>query len=479
MKKNFLWLAAVISVSAMFASCDKPENKNDEGDGKSEVVYDAETQKTKLQDIALELMGKFNPDDQRQIVALSDYLTELYENYDWDFSEVEDHYKEDFEFLFSVNRNIRAVAQGDLTANFATDLLQNATGRKKVLYKFSNIDAVWEADEAAHAWKYKGKGDGGLLLKFKGPGNTACEALLSGEDGEITYSGSYWAWNEESDSREEVEFEATLPKKVNFSLTEGTTRHAGIEMNFDVQKSDHFNFDFTTQITNITIAGGVKITKNAAGCVYSVKLGSENLIKAVVDLNNCGLVDKANYQDWEDWWEMYAEMFENHELQIGAAVAQVDILDGKLSIKTTTADGTQFFKDCSLLEDKYEWESGKSWWEQYYYQAPYNKEWASLFNKFLNVDMYYGDSKSVQAQMKWDAYYEDEEVWNYQTNKYEMYQLWDYASMIYFPADGTSYNFEKYFTEKAFNRVINAAESFINSYIRLSKRWGKDVEFEF
>lgn len=478
MKKTFMWLAA-LSVAAVFSSCEK---KPDGEDQKSDVVYEAEAQKAKLQDIALELMGKFNPADQKQIVELSDYLTELYENYDWDFSEVEDHYKEDYEFLAGMNRNIREAALGNVTSNFATDLLQKAAGNQKEIYKFANIDAVWEADEVAHVWKYKGKGDGGLLLKFKGPGNVACEALLTGVDGDITYSGSYWVWDRELREDREVEFEATLPKKVNFSLKEGGTALAGIEMNFDVQKSDHFNFDFSTQITNITIAGGVKISKNAAGCVYSVKLGNENLVKAVADLNNCGLPDKANYQDWEDWFQMYCDLFEAYELQTGAAVAQVDILDGKLTIKTQTTDGMQFFKDYVQLDEQYEAAeegSDRQWWNRYWNQAPYNKDLSKLLNQFLNVDLYYGDSKSVQAQMKWEAYYEDEEIWNYETQEYEMHPLWDNAPMIYFPYDGTSYNFEKYFTEKAFNRVINAAESFINSYIRLSKRWGKDVEVEF
>lgn len=477
MKKTHIWLAAAFSVSAVFVSCDKEKDK-DQGqnpsDNKSEVVYDAEAQKTKLQDIALECMGKFNPENQKQAVELADYLGGLYEDYDWDFSEVEDHYKDDYEFLFGVNRYI---AQGDVTANFADDLFQKVAGRKKVIYKFANIDAEWEADEVAHVWRYKGQGNGGLVLKFKGPDNVACEAKLTGEDGDITYSGSYEVWD--NGNYREVEFESTLPKKVNFYLKEGTTELASLEMNFDVQKSDHFNFDYTTKITNITVSRGVKISKNAAGCVYSVKLGSENLIKAVVDLKNCGLVDKANYQDWEDWFEMYDDLWDARELQLGAAVAQVDILDGKLTIKTSTTDGTQFLKDCDQLDEKYEWESGKHWWEQYDHQAPYNKDWAKLYNKFMRADMYYGESSSVQAQLKWEAYYEDEKVWNYETQENEMHQIWYFAPMVYFPSDETSYNFWEYFTEKAFNKVVNSAESLVNSYIRLSKRWGKGHEIEF
>lgn len=463
MKKILFLLVVVLSAAIVSVSCKK--DKSDE-----EAVYTSEAQKTKLQDIAIELMGKFNPNDQKKAVELADYLGALYEDYEWDFSEVEDHYKDDYEFLFGMNRKVRNIAQGDVTANFATDLFQKAAGSKKKIYKFANIDAEWEADEAAHKWRYKGKGNGGLVLKFKGPNNAACEAKLSGVDGDITYSGT------------DVEFEATLPKKVNFYLKEGNTEHVNMEMNFDVQKNDHLNFDFTTKITNITIVCGVKVSKTAAGCVYLVKRGNEELIKAVVDLKNCGLLEKADNQDWEDWFEMYGDMLEANTLQMGSAVAQVDILGGKLSLRTTTTDGTQFKKDMEQLDDQYEKQYPHDYSSSshcYHSQSSYNKDKAKLLNQFLNVGIYYGGSKSVEAQMKWEASYYDTECWNSQTQTIQPCQHWDCDPVIYFPADNTTYNFEKYFTEKAFEGVINSAEGFINSYIRLSKRWGEGHEIEF
>ncbi len=556
MKKTVFLLAAAFSVAAMFSSCEKPDK---EEKNKSNEVYSAEAQKTKLQDIAIELMSKFNPEDQKQAVALSDYLTGLYEDYDWDFSDVEDHYKGDYGFLYSVNRDVRRAVFGDVASNFATDLLAKASKEKSTteIYKFANINAVWEANETEHKWEYKGVGNGGLVLKFKGPKGVQCEAKLWGVDGTITYKGTYEAPNGkyyiqinrrevklpddigeeyyEEDKRYEYEgekywvyrnysdgsyyyyivvydkyyvteedyendyyeyegrnywvereyedqpFEATLPNQINFYLKEGATEHIHYTMNFDVKKSDHLNFNYSLKITNITIEGGTKVSKNAAGCVFSVKYGNESLIKVVADLKNCGLVDKADNQDWMDWFEMYADMmFEDYTLQTGSAVAQVDILDGKLTLKTSTTNGTKFLKDYEALEDKYEDEDYNHWWESYWNQAPYNKEAAALWNDFLKTDMYYGDSKAVQAQMKWEATYEDEEVWNYDTKMDEIHQIWDCEPVIYFPFDQTSYNFGKYFTENRFNTVIKTAEELVKQYVRLSDRWGDnadDIEF--
>ncbi|MDE5609720.1 MAG: hypothetical protein K2I66_04990, partial [Bacteroidales bacterium] len=420
--------------------------------------------------------------------------------------------------------------------------------------------AVWEANETEHKWEYKGEGNGGLVLKFKGPKGVQCEAKLWGVDGTFTQKGVYevptdkyyirlnerevrlpenigeeyyyddyekryeyegekyrvrrgWdnygdtyyyievydkhyvteedyekGWYEYEGEKywsiyreyEDQPIEVTLPNQVNFYLKEGATEHINYVMKFDVKKSDHFNFDCTLKITNLTIAQGAKISKNAAGCVFSAKLGNEDLIKTVVDLKNCGLVDKADNQGWVNWFYMYVDMFEDYSLKTGSAVAQVDILGGKLTLKTSTTDGMKFYKDYEALCDKYRTDDYNDYWNQ----APYNKEWASLLNNFWKTDMYYGDSKSVQAQMKWVASYEDREVeiWNSASQKYdyEIKQIWDCEPMIYFPIDGSSYNFGKYFTEKRFNTVINTAEDLLKKYIRLSERWGDhadDIDF--
>ncbi|MBD5397036.1 hypothetical protein HDR62_02690 [bacterium] len=549
MKKTLFFLAAAFSVATLFSSCEKPEKEDDK---KSDEVYSAEAQKTKLQDIAIELMNKFNPEDQRKAVELSDYLTRLYEDYDWDFSNVEDHYKGDYGFLYSVNRDVRQAVYGDPTSNFATDLLRKATKEGNTeIYKFANVNAVWEANETEHQWEYKGEGNGGLVLKFKGPKGVQCEAKLWGVDGTITYKGTYevptdkyyielnerevrlpddigkeyydkvfskyeyegekyWVYHYDEDyyyirvydkhyvSEEDYEngwceyegkkywsiyreyedqpFEATLPNQVNFYLKEGATEHINYAMKFDVKKSDHFNFDFTLKITNLTIAQGLKVSKNAAGYVFSAKLGNEDLIKAVFDLKNCGLVDKANNQDWEDWLDMYVKMWNGYSAETGSAIAQVDILGGKLTIKTSTTDGMKFYKDCMDLDDKYRTaDYYEYWWEEYWHQAPYNMEMAKLLNKFLKVDMYYGDNKSVQAQMMWEASFYDDEDWNG-----DKHQIWDCDPVVYFPIDGSSYNFGEYFTEKRFNTVINTAEELVKKYIRLSERWGDyadDIDF--
>ncbi|MDE5762345.1 MAG: hypothetical protein K2H68_02395 [Bacteroidales bacterium] len=548
MKRTLFLLAAVFSVATVFSSCE-PDN---EDKNKSDKVYTNEEQKEKLQDVATELMNKFNPEEQRKAVELSDYLTQLYDDYDWDFSDLEGQYKGDYGFLYSVNCDVRQAVYGDPTSNFATNLLKKASKERSTeIYKFANVNAVWEANETEHKWEYKGEGNGGLVLKFKGPKGVQCEAKLWGVDGTITYKGTYEAptgkyyirlnerqvrlpedmqkyydeyvfwpryeyegkkypiygsWDDNDNrwyyyieaydkhyvSEEDYKngwceyegnkyywiereygdqpFEATLPNQVNFYLKEGATEHINYAMKFDVKKSDHFNFDFTLKITNLTIAQGLKVSKNAAGYVFSAKLGKEDLIKAVFDLKNCGLVDKANNQDWLDWMDMYYDMFMDESLKTGSAVAQVDILGGKLTIKTSNIDGgIKFYKDYEALWDKYKND------DSFREKAPYNMELALLFNNFLKVDMYYGDSKSVQAQMKWEASSHDEEDWDGNTH-----QIWDCAPIVYFPIDESSYNFGKYFTEKRFNTVINAAEDLLKKYIRLSERWGDhadDIDF--
>ncbi|MDE5544143.1 MAG: hypothetical protein K2I83_01875, partial [Bacteroidales bacterium] len=190
MKRTLFLLAAVFSVATIFSSCE-PDN---EDKNKSDKVYTNEEQKEKLQDVATELMNKFNPEEQRKAVELSDYLTQLYDDYDWDFSDIEGQYKGDYGFLYSVNCDVRQAVFGDPTSNFATNLLKKASKERSTeIYKFANVNAVWEANETEHKWEYKGEGNGGLVLKFKGPKGVQCEAKLWGVDGTITYKGTYEA----------------------------------------------------------------------------------------------------------------------------------------------------------------------------------------------------------------------------------------------------------------------------------------------
>jgi hypothetical protein len=86
-----------------------------------------------------------------------------------------------------------------------------------------------------------------------------------------------------------------------------------------------------------------------------------------------------------------------------------------------------------------------------YYNASFN----------VNPITYYGDIIGLQLTLQTDApfgYYEEVEVKDY-----------DQILVLYFPQNGTTYEFEDYFTSVAFGSVFDLAEDLVNSYIKLAK----------
>lgn len=597
MNKTVLF-GMLFATVCVFVACEKNDPSEDKGES-----YTSTDQKVKLENIATKLVNKFNTQDQKKVVELSDYLTDLYDTYNWDFSEVENHYKGKFGFLRNVNKYVHSVAKGDVTANLGADIMSlvvDGTSDTEI-YNFSTFDGVWEANDATHTWEYKEPGNGGVVLKFKGPNGSQCIAKLQGSGaGQITYPGTYeapngkyyiipesemqisdgesyyyngysysyyysgeyyqvqakytdyyyidaYAYNNVTYSWEAVEipdgeyyynfnqyyyyqnssyevykgnkvdyyyillpedkvyvtesdynngyymynnkqywvsreyanqpFEATLPAKITFSLKEETVEHISMEMNFDIKKSDHFNYDSKIKITNLTYGMSTKISKNAIGTAFYINLGSEQLIKAVTDLKNCILIDKAESQDWGEFAEMYAQMFDELDIATGTAVASIDVL-GELQIKATTTDGTKFLQDLRDLEDKYPYDSSNHWWEQADEQPQYNTELAKLYNSFLTANLYYNGNSAIQAQLKSEVVWRNENVYIYD-NDYnyttEQHQLWDCEPVFYFPKDGTSYAFGDYFTEGSFKSVINLTEDLVNNYIKLSQHWSGEI----
>ena len=95
----------------------------------------------------------------------------------------------------------------------------------------------------------------------------------------------------------------------------------------------------------------------------------------------------------------------------------------------------------------------------------------------MQVGLYYNTPvKQAELQMdleldEWtDSYggYYDENG-EYVEEEYVVIKDYDQILVLYFPQNGTTYEFEDYFTEVAFSSVIDLAEDLINSYIKLAK----------
>lgn len=278
---------------------------------------------------------------------------------------------------------------------------------------------------------------------------------------------------------------AVLPSTVTFSLKEGANEHIALEMNFDIEKSKHVNYAMNLKIANLSFANTTSMNSKEAKVNVDIKCGDKSLLSAKVVAPAVVLLDKEDKEEYEDWFWKYSEAFYDDDedvnteglVQTGFVTAEVDLIN-QLQVKASSKDIAKFYRGLDKIDSYYD-EKGdpENYWENYWYQYDYNKAVADWYNTNMQVGLYY-NTPVKQAELlmdleldEWtDSYggYYDENG-KYVEEEEVVIKDYDQILVLYFPQNGTTYEFEDYFTEVAFSSVIDLAEDLINSYIKLAK----------
>lgn len=497
-------------------------------DGEMLEPMSPSVQKEKLIEIGEEFIEKFRPKDQRDLIELADYLVYKYESYDWE--PAYEHYKEDLPFLRQLVRGISTVANGDVSHNLAMEV-----------YKFPRFTGVFAANDSEETWEYVGKADN-IVLRFKNKKGEDCEAVLTGvgETIEVEFeyetdsvAGQEWTeelwynyglvyveeqmnydygryvyfYDENGNCLGENYYEtwetipahyeyqgqythyrdvyyrqpnkAVVPSKITFALKEGTTEHIALEMNIDVKKSSHVNYDFNLRIANLSFMNETSVDGLSASVNFEMKYGTETLLSARAVAPSILLIDKSSEEDYEDWLWKYSEAFyEDDEdvnteglVKTGFVFADVDIMN-QLQIRASSKEVANLYRGLDKIDSYYDSKDGEPehYWDRYYYQYDYNKAVADWYNTNAQVGLYY-NSSVMQAELQMDLELDEwtTSEWNDETGVYEEVIIKDYDQtlVLYFPENGTTYEFEDYFTEVAFGSLFDLAEELVNNYIKL------------
>ena len=276
---------------------------------------------------------------------------------------------------------------------------------------------------------------------------------------------------------------AVLPSTITFLLKEGANEHIALEMNFDIEKSKHVNYAMNLKIANLSFVNTTSVNSKEAKVNVDIKCGDKSLLSAKVVAPAVLLLDKTDKEEYEEWFERYLNAFDEYDdvserLETGFITAEVDLIN-KLQIKASSKDVVKFYRGLDKIDCYYDEKDGdpEHYWERYYYQYDYNKAVADWYNSNMQVGLYYNTPvKQAELQMdleldEWtDSYggYYDENG-EYVEEEYVVIKDYDQILVLYFPQNGTTYEFEDYFTEVAFSSVIDLAEDLINSYIKLAK----------
>ena len=437
--KKYLFMAMMAAVALSFNGCkDGPSNNGgkDKEEGGGEINKEAITEqlspeatKEHLMKIANGLIGKFNTNDQKAALQLMDGMIEKYEDYNWE--PFEDYFETRYEDLFAAPRYMRAVLRGESPV----PAMNHA-----YTFSFAGESMVWEADDANRTWVNKGKSsDNSIILRAKDKSGTMCEAKVWSEGTTKTYEVT-WIENGENHTATGI-----IPEKVHFTLTQGSKLIASADLKQDMQRNNHATFNIEAKVVNLRWTTDLDIRSTNGSFGVAFYYGEEKIMSALANLPKYKLIGKDNStsaDSYEDWIEQYEDQYDNLLRQIGSADAIVDIF-GMAQCKINITNGGQAYGDISNLD--------KGGVPTYTQQGA--QQYCDIINAAQTNGIYFNsETKQADVRMMVTQHYGDYEP----------------EPVLYFPSDGTSYEFEQYFDRAPFTDLQQSVENLANNYIKIS-----------
>lgn len=501
MKKSIvLAMAMVVAASVVFTGCKEKTNVEQ---------LSSTDSKDYLVETGKQLLNTFNTADQKAAVDLCNGLYKKYESYNWDDIEnqVETDYRSQLEPFFGMPRRMAQVAAGEQLAT-ATD--------KTILFSLAAMGRLFEMDDTKKTIKITHTNDATARLLFKDADGTECEVKLWGEgkETEIAYTYEEYSYKNLYDSNgnwygcEPVyEGKRTIkvlaPATIKMYLKQGSNTIISFTFNWDSNLKDYFNESLALQVVNITVSEDAEVNTTSAKAAFAVNYGETTLVSGAVSLPKYELIEWGNggnitEDNGKEWIEKYDKRYEYLLGQVGAGEAKLNVLD-RVHIVGQITNGAALYDAAVAWDKKYDADDISSrtytykteygtetgyyypYWEKACYTLAAQKEYCSIYDKYLVFALYYGNNeKEKQAELKLQPceYKNSYEPWEY-ANRYTYgysdfsanfpinYVTYDVEPVLYFPKDQTTYAFETYFDAKTFNSLVYMAEDLVNKYIDL------------
>ena len=538
-KLNYLLLllasVALIGCGGGSSIVPEPDGPDDGGDdliiGTDTVLLSPDEQKDFLVEVGEQLIGTFNPNDQRKAVELADDLYQKYESYDWgaieeEFEEVfEDIYSSKFESFFGMPRRVIDAINGKQNASLE-DL--------EILLTLSDFGYTIEFDDKTRSVKITKTGDAAIVAKFSDSNGTKCELKVSGEG--KTIKGSYTYEDYDGDRTIKVE----VPSTIKMHLKQGSSSLVSFTFKWDTNIKDYVNTSLEMKVINLGFKEETKVSTTEASAVFSYTYSDKNIITAAVNLPKYKLIgweggSDITPEEGEDWLNEYGEKYASLLGKVGKGEAKLDIL-GKIQLKGGVTDGAALVDAYNNWNDKYDdynwsdyertykytgnykywdswygdyltysWENQgwyTAWWERPDYSLKAKQEQCDFLNKYTYLSVSYNNDTTEQAKLLMDTYEEhgtyDPVSWEreanewYSGNEYETYYTdlpdpisytcYNVEPIMQFPYDDSQIAVMTYFNSSKFLGLLDLVEDLANSYIELVENkliFGDDFEIEF
>lgn len=490
-KLNYLLLllasVALIGCGGGSSIVPEPDGPDDGGDdliiGTDTVLLSPDEQKDLLVEVGEDLIGTFNPNDQKQAVELADDLYYKYKKYDWsaiedEFAELfEDIYSSEFESFFGMPKRVINAINGKQNASLE-DL--------QIVLTLSKFGYTIEFDDKTKSVNITKTGDAAIVAKFSDSEGTKCELKVSGEGktikGSYTYEDGYWDWGYDEygnyyegwvpTGKRTIKVE--VPSTIKMHLKHGSSSLVSYTFKWDTNLKDYVNTSLDMKVINLGFTEETKVSTTEASAVFSFTYGGKNVITAAANLPKYKLIgweggSDITPEEGEEWLEEYEEKYASLLGKLGKGEAKLDIL-GRIQLKGGFTDGAALIDAYYNWNDKYNvwmdtertytyttnykywdwwydeygyyhegyktdsWTSEDwywAWWEQPYYTLEAKQAQCDFLNKYTYLSVYYNNGTAEQAKLVLDTYEEngtyDPASWQRQENEWysgNEYEYW-------------------------------------------------------
>ena len=414
MIKNFKLAWFFCLACAVFVGCSDDDDDDNNGGGngggnEKEVVLTPEEQKQKLEDISLELLGKFNADDYKEVVEPLTYLVEI---------------------LKQVNpRDDYAYAAVRSTAESICDIANGQTSRaynflsKESLEDFFNLYEKLGLDIVIT--------EDGPMLNDKG---TPGEVNIYFNDQNATPWHAKLSVSEKGSPIIVGEIGAILPEVISFKLDKADNPSKTASISMKLSTTATINNAVVSDLSTVLILDicdtkfsvSVYAKENGASCHLNVSNSKEGLI----EVNATIAADKLSYYPGVDGEEVLGKLKK--------ATADANIID-QLQVKGTCNNAATFIAAIKKADSDNEEKV---------------KQAVAAANKELDLGIYYDDDKFKNQQAAVIVISRED------------YGYW-YAEPVLSFEDETTYAFKDFFNTGDFGEVISKAVELADSFYDL------------
>lgn len=341
-----------------------PVNPDDPDNPDSQTVMTPTAAFNYIKDTAVDALGRFNPEDQRDILQISKIFIETYGDYEMPDEFYDDPYYSPARVIGALNHSIRR---------------KNPFGLTRASYDYSITDyaGIYEPDSRREEWVRTG--DSKSVI-FRAP--------VNGQTVEICASPSGSDWILDADETVLVPGTLTTTVKWGSRVLASVT----VKSNADIDRGK-VSLDIVAEAANIVASVNIDGNNSRISETGRISVSGSTVVATETLLSGSGLCDIDSWGEDDDITEKLRE-----------ATMSVNTLDrvylsAQCSDFSTVADGLDCWYDSysGVSQDMAEKEVSKA---------------CDTINRNLGVDVKFAGSSAVQANLCWvPVVYNDYSYW--------------------------------------------------------------------